>query len=62
MMIEKREASWTAPALWRFAGIRTIHRISDEPFCANVDYNCHTPRLRPAVQLDVECQLARQLS
>jgi hypothetical protein len=42
MMIEKREASWTAPALWRFAGIRTIRRISDEPFCANINRNCYS--------------------
>ena len=45
MMIEKREASWTAPALWRFAGIRTIRRISDEPFCANINRNYYRASL-----------------
>jgi hypothetical protein len=39
MIIEKREASWTAPALWRFARKRKIRRISAELFCANDNLN-----------------------
>jgi hypothetical protein len=49
MIIAKREASWTAPALppsrrdggWRFARKRKIRRISAELFCANDNLNCY---------------------
>jgi len=41
MIIEIREASWTAPALWRFARKRKIRRISAELFCANDNLNCY---------------------
>jgi len=42
MIIEIREASWTAPALWRFARKRKIRRISAALFCANDNMNCYS--------------------
>jgi hypothetical protein len=41
MIIEIRAASWTAPALWRFARKRKIRRISAELFCTNDNLNCY---------------------
>jgi hypothetical protein len=42
MVIEIREASWTAPASWRFARKRKIRPISAELFYANDNLNCYS--------------------
>jgi hypothetical protein len=41
MIIEIREAYWTAPVLWHFAKKRKIRRISAELFCANDNLICY---------------------
>jgi len=56
MIIEKREASWTAPALWRFARKRKMRRISPELFCANDNLNCYNEKFPPLVH-NLRCAL-----
>jgi hypothetical protein len=49
MILEEREASWSAPVLWRFARRRNVCQISAGTFVANDNMNCYmktaVPRL-----------------
>jgi hypothetical protein len=65
MIIEIREASWTAPVLWHFARKRKIRRISAELFCANDNLICYSHRkkskrrLGPATPLATDSDLRK---
>jgi hypothetical protein len=42
MILEIREASWSAPVFWRFARSRNVREIPRELLCANDNMNCYT--------------------